>query len=272
MLELYRKGSATDGGLLQPLANACWRAAAFEWRLHEDTDSIRALWAETARALAEGFMRKRAGFEQSAEQLLLAVHFSIAARNFDLVGSLTHQIPAMSLSTRARRLARSPLLLLEGYLSIVRAIVERKREHAVTAECLLEEARGESDNDWWKQQFPSGLEATWRLNEHEATRGLLGVIAGLVRQQNLQWEQNQLSASELDQPDSSQFTDLMDGVLLRLEQFMETELNHRPKLYFWLPGIALTVLAESAGLHLDWLRARQQQKGYDRLPFKLVYQ
>jgi hypothetical protein len=272
MLELYRKGSATDGGLLQPLANAGWRAAAFEWRLHEDADSIRALWAETARALTEGFVRKRAGFEQTAEQLLLAVHFSIAARNFDLVGSLTHLIPAMSLSSRAHRLARSPLLLLEGYVSIVRAIVERKREHAATAECLLEEARAESESDWWRQQFPSGREATWKLNEHEATRGLLRVVAGLVSQQNLQWEHDQLSAAELDQPEWAQFTDLMDGVLLRLEQFMETELNHRPKLYFWLPGIALSVLAENAGLRLDWLRARQQQKGYDRLPFKLVYQ
>src|SRR4030095_13829723 len=95
MLALYRRQSASDGGLLQPLANACWRAAAFDWRLHEDSGSIRRLCEEAARALTEGFVRKRAGFERGPSELLLAIHLSITARSFDLVRSLMHMVPAL---------------------------------------------------------------------------------------------------------------------------------------------------------------------------------
>src|SRR5260370_22998608 len=83
MIELYRKSVETDAGLLQPLANACWRAAAFEWRLNEDAATIRRLLTEAAAALADGFVRRRAGFERTSEQLLLALHLSIGARAFD---------------------------------------------------------------------------------------------------------------------------------------------------------------------------------------------
>jgi hypothetical protein len=274
MLDLYRRGSAGDGGLLEPLANACWRAAAFDWRLHEDTGSIRRLWEEAARALAEGFVRKRAGFDRSPEELLLAVHFSIATRAFDLVKSLTHMIPAIPSGARGRRVARSTLLLLDGYLSIVRAIVERKKEHALTAHSLLEEARTESDYDWWRQQFPSSREVAWKIDEHEATRGLLSVIARLVVKQPSRWESDRSSEPDLDMPTCLEFVSLMDGALLSLDRFVEAEINHRPKLYFWLPGIALSVLAQGAGLSLEWLEVRQEdsQIGYSRLPLKLVHQ
>src|SRR5688500_7815940 len=114
MLDLYRRGSASDGGLLEPLANACWRAAAFDWRLHEDSGAIRRLWEEAARALSEGFVRRRAGFERSPEELLLAVHFSVASRAFDLVRTLIHTIPAVPSGARGRRIARSTLPLLYG--------------------------------------------------------------------------------------------------------------------------------------------------------------
>lgn len=272
MLELYRRGSASDGGLLQPLANACWRAAAFDWRVNEDTGSIRRLWEEAARALTEGFVRKRAGFERSPNELLLAVHFSIATRAFDLVGSLMHMIPAMPSSAQVRRMARSPLLLLDGYLSIARAIVERKKEHAHAAQSLLEEARAESDYEWWRQQFPTAGEVSWKIDEHEATRGLLSVIARLVVKQTSRWENND-SEPDLDMPICMEFVSLMDDALLNLDRFVESEINHRPKLYFWLPGIALSILAESAGLSLEWLQVRQEdsQKGYARLPLKLVH-
>jgi hypothetical protein len=52
------------------------------------------------------------------------------------------------------------------------------------------------------------------------------------------------------------------------------EINHRPKLSVWLPGVALTILAESAGLSSEWLQVRHEdsQKGYARLPLELVQQ
>jgi hypothetical protein len=272
MLDLYRRGSVSDGGLLQPLANACWRAAAFDWRVNEDTGSIRRLWEEAARALAEGFLRKRAGFERSPNELLLAVHLSLACRALDVVRSIMHTIPAVP--SNSRRIARSPLLLLDGYLSIVRAIVERKKEHARTAQSFLEEARAELDHGWWKQQFPSAHEVSWKIDEHESTRGLLSVIARLILKQTSDWEKNQDSEPDLDMSICMEFVSLMDDALLNLDRFVESEINHRPKLYFWLPGIALSILAERAGLSLEWLQVRQEdsQKGYARLPLKLVYQ
>ncbi|HEX2271405.1 MAG TPA: hypothetical protein VHH35_17805, partial [Pyrinomonadaceae bacterium] len=90
MLNLYRHGSSSDGGLLQPLANACWRASAFDWRIKADARSLRLLWDEAARALAEGFVRKRAGFECNHADLTLALHLAIGARNFDMVSNLMH--------------------------------------------------------------------------------------------------------------------------------------------------------------------------------------
>jgi len=274
MLELYRRGSANDGGLLEPLANACWRAAAFDWALHEDSGSIRRLWEEAARALTEGFVRKRAGFGRSPEELLLAVHFSISTRAFDLVSSLMHMSPAVPSKARGRRIARSTLALLDGYLAITRAVVERKKGHARTAQTFLEEARPESDNDWWREQFPSSHEVSWKMAEHEAIRGLLKVIARQVLKQSSHWETNQDSESDFDLSICMEFASLVDGALLSLDRFIESEMNHRPKLYFWLPGIALSILAERAGLPLEWLQVREEdsERGYARLPLKLVHQ
>ena len=66
----------------------------------------------------------------------------------------------------------------------------------------------------------------------------------------------------------------MDEVLLSLDRYIVSEVKHNPNLYFWLPGIALSVLTERAGLPLEWFQVRQQdgQKGYARLPLKLVLQ
>ncbi len=274
MLELYRRGSANDGGLLEPLANAYWRAASFDWRLHEENGSIRRLWEEAARALAEGFMRKRAGFGRSPEELLLAVQFAIATRSFDLVSSLMHMTPSTPANARGRRSARSTMALLDGYLAITRAVVERKKEHARTTQALLEEARADSDSDWWREQFPSSHEAIWKIDEHEAIRGLLKVIGRQVLKQSSQWENNQDLESDFDLSLCMEFASLVDAALLRLDRFIESEMNHRPKLYCWLPGIALSILAERAGLPLEWLQVREEdsEKGYARLPLKLVHQ
>ncbi len=270
MLNLYRHGATSDGELLQPLANACWRASAFDWRTRADARSIRDLWEEAARALAEGFLRKRAGFDCNHADLLLALNLAIGSRNFELAGSLMHTVPAVTAG--GRRSARSPRLLLEGYLMTLRAVVERRKEHARAAQGLLEEAAAELDEEWWREQFPSEDEMAWRITEHEAIRGLLGVIARLVQKQSSKWESNQSSESDFDISICIEFVSLMDEVLLALDRFIESEINHRPKLYFWLPGIALSILAERAGLSLEWLQVRHEdnQPGYTRLPLDLV--
>lgn len=273
MLNLYRQGSNSDGGLLQPLANACWRASAFDWQIKADTSSIRRLWEEAARALAEGFVRKRAGFECNHADLSLAVHLSIGARNFDLASSLMHTAPVIS-GVRSRRSARSPRLLLEGYLLTVRAVLERRKEHARAAQGLLSEARAEADHEWWREQFPSPSELAWKIAEHEAIRNLLSIIARLVLNQSSRWESDHNSEADLDMSICMEFVSLMDEVLLDLDRFLESEINHRPKLYLWLPGIALSILAERAGLSLEWLQVRHEdsQAGYTRLPLNLVSQ
>jgi hypothetical protein len=274
MLDLYRQRSNSDGGLLQPLANACWRASAFDWRIKGDSRSIRRLWEEAARALAEGFVRKRAGFECNHNDLFLALHLSIAARNFDLVRSLMLTVPTVTSGVRGRRTARSPRLLLEGYLLTVRAVIERRKEHARAAQSLLNEAWAEADHEWWREQFPSDGETAWRITEHEAVRGLLSIIARLVLKQSARWESNQGNDADLDMSICMEFMSAMDEVLLALDQFVESEINHRPKLYVWLPGIALSILAERTGLSWEWLEVRHEdnQAGYTHLPLNLVTQ
>lgn len=274
MLNLYRQRSGNDGGLLQPLANACWRASAFDWRIKADSRSIRRLWEEAARALTEGFVRKRAGFECNHADLLLALHLSIGSRNFELASNLMHTVPAVTSGARGRRLAPSPRLLLEGYLLTARAVIERRREHARAAQRLLHEARAEVDHEWWQEQFPLENEAAWRITEHEAIRNLLNIIARLVLEQHSRWENNHNDDAEFDMSLCMEFVSVMDDVLLALDRFVEFEINHRPKLYVWLPGIALSILAERAGLSLEWLQVRHEDKqaGYARLPLDLVTQ
>ena len=54
MLAVYRRQSSHDPAALQPLANACWRAASFEWALYRDPETVRRLWGEAADTLARG--------------------------------------------------------------------------------------------------------------------------------------------------------------------------------------------------------------------------
>src|SRR3712207_928902 len=75
MLAAYRKTAPEDAALLQPLANACWLAASFEWIIYRDAETVRRLWAESARTLAQGFSRRRAGFDPSPDQFVLAFYF-----------------------------------------------------------------------------------------------------------------------------------------------------------------------------------------------------
>jgi hypothetical protein len=270
MLELYRAGAATDGGLLQPLANACWRAAAFEWRLNEDAGSIRRLLTEAASAMADGFVRRRAGFDRTSEQLLLALHLSIGARAFDVTKNLMQTAPSVFQNVRASRGSRVPLLILEGYLSIIRAVFEENKEYASAARGPLEEARTECKRDLSRLRFVNRLERSWTVHEQETTCALLRVVGEFTAKKISDGSRTGADTG----PTGAEIASLMDRALLRLEQLVEIEVNHRPKLYFWLPGVALTVLAETAGVSLDWMRTHQEEKkkGYSRLPSKLLFQ
>ncbi len=93
MLGVYRARVSSDGSLLQPLANACWRAASFEWGLYKNAVAVRHLWSEGARALVEGFARRRTGFDPSPDQLILAFHLTTAARTRDAFTSLASIAP-----------------------------------------------------------------------------------------------------------------------------------------------------------------------------------
>ncbi|HKE60783.1 MAG TPA: hypothetical protein VKB46_28955 [Pyrinomonadaceae bacterium] len=268
MLDLYRAGSARDSALLPPLANACWRASAFEWRLSEDSDVIRGLWREGARALADGFVRRRMRVQQSPEELLLALHLALASRSFDLVGRLTHITTETSGLERAKRV-RSRLLLLEAYLAITREIFENRSESRETIQRLIDEAVAELDREVRREQFVSTREVAWRIDEHEHICALLRIVASLLSEGEPTAEKQ---SPKIDLTLESSFASLMDRAMKGVEQFVDGEGNHRPKFYFWLPGIALTVLAEAAGLSLEWLREKHGEKSgaYARLPLKLV--
>jgi hypothetical protein len=256
MLDVYRSRSTREPGFLQPLANACWRASAFEWQLYEDSAAIRGLWEEGARALAEGFVRKRIRPEQAPEQLLLAMHLALASRSFELVRRLTQ----LTLHHQRTKPGRSRLFLIEAHLAIARAVFEEGSESPETIERLLDEARAELDTHVQPSQFVSNREAFWKADEHVFVCSLLKLVASL------------LASGEIDLSIESRFASTMDTALERVSQFVEGETNHRPKFYFWLPGVALTILAEVAGLSLEWLHERHREKipHYTRLPLKLI--
>ncbi|HYN86276.1 MAG TPA: hypothetical protein VER32_13595, partial [Pyrinomonadaceae bacterium] len=94
MVSTYRRRlSDGDASFAQPLANACWRASCFEWALYRDADTVRRLWGEAARTLAEGFARRRPGFDPSPDQLALALHFAVAAREREAFTQLALATP-----------------------------------------------------------------------------------------------------------------------------------------------------------------------------------
>src|ERR671916_778996 len=184
MLAVYRRQAATDASALQPLANACWRAASFEWALYGDSDTVRRLWGEAAGALARGFARRQPGFDPSPDQLILALHFAIAARERDAFTTLAMSAPNLRdgalREARAFRSSRAHFHLAEGYALTARALVEQKAHPARAAVASLEAARAESDRGWWERQFPDPLDAAWRVSEHEAVCALLSAVARRV--------------------------------------------------------------------------------------------
>lgn len=259
MLELYRKGSAADAGLLQPLANACWRAAAFEWRANQDAPTVRLLWDEGARALAEGFVRRRSGFARSGGQLFLALHMAISARAFDVIKSLAYVPESDLLSTNRADGQGGSRQLLSAYRSVIRVVFERDEQESGVAQRSLDESESRTNVDGRPEAIRSIAEESWEQQEQSAMNELLRAIV-------------KVSSDFTDDGPVEDFSSLMTEALNKLDQYVETRINHAPKLYCWLPGIALSVLAQTAGLELSWVNSKASidEKRYLRLPSKLI--
>ena len=271
MLVVYRRQAMHDAGALQPLANACWRAASFEWALYRDAETVRRLWGEAAAALARGFARRQPGFDPSPDQLVLALHFAIAAREREAFTTLALSAPNLRdgalREARAFRSSRAHFHLAEGYALVARALVEQKPNAARAAAGSLEAARAESDRGWWERQFPDPLDAAWRVSEHEAVCALLAAVARRVAD-----ERADETSEETGEAAAEEFARTVDEALARLQHFLAHDPDHHPKLYAWLPGLSLCALAASAAFPMGWLSERHEREaeGYERLPPELL--
>lgn len=279
MLDTYRRESQKDASLLQPLANSCWRAACFEWALAQDAATVRDLWGEAARALAHGFARKGAGFDPSPDQFILALNLSIASREVEPFTTLAHFAPGVRANAlrgaQAFRGARAHFHMAEGYALIARAILERRRSPAREAIKSLRAAAEESDHAYWIEKFPEPRQAAWLASEHEAIRSILTAVASAIVNSPpvLADEAPRLAIEERSTDDDpTALAAAIDEALLRLEQFVQFDPNHHPKLYVWLPGIAMCALASAAHLPVKWLEARHESNatGYTHLPLELL--
>lgn len=278
MLALYRGKAAQDASLLQPLANACWRAACFEWGLNRDADAVRRLWAEAAGVLVRGFAGRLRGFDPSPDQLVLALHLTIAARQREAFTRLAHFAPDVRANVlreaRAFRGSRAHFYLAEGYTSLARALVEHNRNLAGVARQSLAAALEESHRDWWDRSFPNPLESAWLAAEHQAICTLLGAIAEALVEGRPPADEA-LDGGERPPADEvvTRLAATVDAALLQLQKFVEGDSDHHPKLYVWLPGVALSAMAASAGIPMDFLAERHQAHapGYARLPLELVF-
>jgi hypothetical protein len=270
MLAIYRRESPRDAGLLQPLANACWRAASFEYALARDIENVRQFWAEGARALAQGFSRRQDGFDPSPDQFILGMHVAIAGREKEAFTRLANLAPSLRDTTlrgaRAFRGARMHFHLAEGYGLIALAILEKRKDPVAAAIQSLQLALSENDRAWWEERFPDGKEATWLISEHEALCTLLLAVARVIEAMPPDGNQR------LHESEAAQLAQVIDEALLRLDQYVNSDTNHHPKLYLWLPGIALCLLAIAAGIPMDWLENRCQRHapGYERLPMEFL--
>ncbi|HEX7314737.1 MAG TPA: hypothetical protein VF297_12500 [Pyrinomonadaceae bacterium] len=271
MLETYRRAvSLGDASMLQPLANSCWRAGAFEWALYQDAATVRRLWGEAARALTEGFTRRRPGFDPSPDQFVLALHFAIAAREREAFVALAMSAPNLRdgvlREARAFVGSRAHFHLAEGFALVARALVQRQGEPARAAVASLDAAREESDSGWWGRQFPDPLDAAWRTSEHEAVCLLLRAVAGRLAG-------DEAHGNEEDaRRQADTFARTIEETLRRLQHFTRHDINHHPKLYVWLSGLSLCALAASAALPMHWIEERCEAEPdvYARLPLALL--
>ena len=70
----------------------------------------------------------------------------------------------------------------------------------------------------------------------------------------------------------NRFSSTVDETLRRLDQFVNIDMNHHPKLYFWSPGLAACILAATTGFDMTWLteRCERLETGYERLPISFL--
>lgn len=280
MIAAYRRSSPDDATLLQPLANACWRAACFEWKLYKEVETTRRLLGEAARALAQGFSRRRAGFDPSPDQFVLALALSLAAREREAFTALalTDPNPRTGAMREAQAFtgSRSHFHLAEGFSFVAKAIFERSVQAARSALQSINAAREESDRGWWTRQFPDALDAAWRIDEHEAICLLLGAVAHKIADEHATTDDPattvETDAEAKDARVAEKFADAIEDALHTLRRYVEQDTHHHPKLYFWLPGIALCALARSAGIRINWLEERRAASPveYSRLPLELI--
>ena len=278
MLAVYRRESARDAGLLQPLSNACLRAAAFEWALSRDPETVRRLWAEAARALARGFSRKRKGFDPSPDQFILAIELSIATREADAFTTLARFAPGVRSTAlqgaQAFRGGRGHFQLAESYALIAGAILERRRQPASAAIQSLAAATEDGGGGWWEERFSDPSEAVWLMAEHSGICELLKIIVESTSDKYSPSSADsgtRIAQSRTDLVE--RFGSAMDQVLTHLKWFVESDADHHPKLYVWLPGIAISALAAAAGLPMAWMQRRHEEHApeYSRLPLELIF-
>ncbi|HVF43075.1 MAG TPA: hypothetical protein VM936_08695, partial [Pyrinomonadaceae bacterium] len=240
--------------------------------LYRDAEAVRRLWAEAARTLAQGFALRRAGFDPNPDQMTVALRLAVAAREREAFTQLSMSAPNLRdgvlHGARAFRASRAHFHLAEGYALVARSLAERKPEPARAAAEWLDAARHESDRGWWERQFPDPLDAAWRASEHESVCALLGAVARRLVNRG----DGDAARPEGEDGLASDFARTADETLLRLRRFVGTDANHHPKLYVWLPGLAVCALAASAALPVGWLSERYESKadGYERLPFELL--
>jgi hypothetical protein len=272
MLEIYRRESPKDAGLLQPLANACWRAASFEYTLTRDVENVRQFWAEGGRALAQGFSRRQDGFDPSPDQFILGLHLAIAGREKEAFTRLANLAPSVQDTTlrgaKAFRGARMQLHLAQGYGLITLAILEKRKDPVAAAIQSLQLALSENEPSWWEERFPDAKEAAWLSSQHEALCALLLAVARAI--EALPPDNHQRAYES----QAAQLAEVIDEALLRLDQYVNADADHHPKLYLWLPGVALCLLAAATGIPMAWLENRCQTHapGYERLPVEFLRQ
>lgn len=278
MVDSYRVRAANDPSLRQSLANACRRSASFEWRVRRDEVAVVRLWAEAARNLAHGFARPHAEFDRTPDQFVLALHLSIAAREREAFTQLAACAPnfehlahadGSTGEPRAFQNSRAHIHLAQGYGLVATALIERAPVAARNAIETLRAARLESDPSWWQSQFPEALDAAWRMVEHEAVCLLLEAVAAQIAR--LDGATNERGANDSEgRTHAEVFALKVDETLSALDEFIRHSPDHHPKLYVWLPGVALCTLAASARLPVAWLAERQQNEAtkelYARLP------
>lgn len=106
---------------------------------------------------------------------------------------------------------------------------------------------GESGGEFIFQPFYVAPELA-TVGEHwrDTTCLLLDLVAEQIAESR--------ATSELIEPRAQRFISLLDETLGELQNFVGRAIDHYPKLYVWLPGVALCRLAASAGLPLEDLR------------------